>query len=134
MQLSCRFLNNVISANSFEYADAVEFSEGDTLSVFIQLIDVSLDKQAAGFSPPGRRYMPAAGASLRVTLQNVNDSQVVNRTAVQAFPTSDPSIWSIPVLASDPFKGTVTIAATLVEPNGVYHSFANVKGIMLRVR
>ena len=134
MLLSCRFLNDVQNVNSFRYTDAIEFYTGDLQNVYIQLIDASVDTSAQGFNPSGRRYMPAAGSQLRVTLQNVDDLKVVYRAGVQAYPTTDPSIWYIPILPSDPLTGTITISAQLVETGGNVHSFANPKGLLLRVR
>lgn len=134
MLLSCRFLNAVKDVNTFEYADAIEYYQGDQQQLFIQLVDASLDKTREGFNPPGRRYMPAAPANLFVTFRNINDVKVVRRAGVQAFPTSDPSIWSIPILSSDPLDGTISMTVELYEPNGVVHSFTNGKGFVLRVR
>lgn len=134
MLLSCRFLNDVQGPNSFQYTAQVEIYTGDSQRLYIQLLDGSLDRSDQGFNPPGRRYMPAAPATMRVALQNINDAKVVYRAGVQAFPTVDPSIWYIPILSSDPLTGTVNIAVQLVEPNGVVHNLSNQKGLLLRAR
>ena len=134
MLLQCRFLNDVQGPNSFSYTPQVEIYTGDSQRMYIQLLDGSLDRGDQGFNPPGRRYMPTAPATMRVTLQNIDDAKVVYRAGVQAFPTIDPSIWYIPLLSSDPLTGTVTIAVQLIEPNGIVHNLLNQKGLLLRAR
>lgn len=107
-------LNNVQSVNSFEWADEVEFTKGDSVNVYFQLIDASLDKAVKGFSPAGRRYVPAAGATLSVKLDNINDAIAITRAATQPYAT-DGSIWMLTVLATDVIIGTCALALTLTE-------------------
>lgn len=114
MLLSCRILTNVQSVNSFEYASAAEFTEGDTPTIYIQLLDMSQDKAIEGFAPAGRRYMPGAGASLQVTMDNVDSAKKVGRSATQPFP-QDQSIWCFPIYDSDKVRGTVTLRLELNE-------------------
>lgn len=133
MLLSCRFLTDVAGVNTFQVISAAEMYSGDGQNLYIQLTDEAVDRTDQGFSPRGRRYCPPVGTALSVTFKNVDDAKVVVRTAVQAFPTLDASIWYIPVLSSDPLSGTVTMQATLTEP-GRTLNFANAKGVVLRVR
>ena len=128
MLLDVRFLNDVSSVNSFDYIDYVEFYGGDTQVIYLQLVNASVDKASAGFSPAGRRYMPAALSNVSVTFRNLDDSKVVTRFATQPF-ALDPSIWSIPILASDTFSGTVSVNLVLIEGAKVYH----VNNIIMRV-
>ncbi|CAB4127188.1 hypothetical protein UFOVP75_77 [uncultured Caudovirales phage] len=114
MLLSCRMLENVVDANHFNYVQAMEFTEGDTPRIFLQLIDASLDKAIAGFSPAGRRYMPDIGATLKVTFDNLDDAKKITRTAIQPF-ASDPSIWMIDLLTTDKVVGTITLRLALTE-------------------
>lgn len=114
MLLSCRVLTNVLSVNSFEYASAAEFTEGDTPTVYIQLLDMSEDKAIEGFAPAGRRYMPSAGASLQITMDNVDSAKRVVRSATQPFP-QDPSIWRFDILPTDKIRGTITLRLQLSE-------------------
>jgi hypothetical protein len=132
MLLSCRFLNDVAGVNTFQYASQVEVAAGDGQTVYFQLIDASLDRPDQGFSPSGRRYMPASSSTLLVTLANVDDAKKLVRTATQPFP-QDPSIWSIPLLSTDPLKGTVFMQAVLTEPSRRL-SFSSLPGVLLRVR
>jgi hypothetical protein len=132
MLLSCRFLIDVAGVNSFEYANTVEFYFGDSQSVYLQLIDASLDRNDQGFSPAGRRYMPAAGATLEVTLNSVDDAKKLVRTATQPF-VNDPSIWLIPILSTDTIKGTVHMKLRLVDGSKIFNSNL-VPGFALRVR
>lgn len=110
MLLSARMLNAVANVNTFEYASQAQWNQGDTLNVYFQLVDASLDRNA---SPSGRRYMPASGATLSVTLTNIDDDVQITRAATQAFPTSDPSIWYVSVLATDTISGTVGLKLAL---------------------
>lgn len=131
MRLSLRFLNDVANANSFEYADSIEFQGGDNQTVYLQLVDASLDRLEQGFNPPGRRYTPSAGAMLSVTMVNLDDAKKVVRPASQPFP-NDPSIWAMTVLPTDPIKGTVRLSMVLTETGRILHS-SNVPGMFLRV-
>ncbi len=114
MILSCRFLIDVAGVNSFEITDTIEWFGGDVRNLDFQLVDISVDRAIQGFSPAGRRYMPAAGATMVVTLGSVNDANKVSRVATQPFAT-DSSIWRVPILATDPMKGTVSFKVTLTE-------------------
>lgn len=114
MILSGRILGNVANANNFTYEDAVEFTEGDTLYVFIQLIDTTLDKADQGFKPAGRRYAPAAGSTLSVVINNIDTAKTYTKTATQPFAT-DASIWRISISSSDAIVGTSDMKLTLTE-------------------
>lgn len=111
MLLSARMLVDVGGVNSWEYSQAVEFSEGDAPQVHFQLIDSSLDRHLV---PKGRRYMPASGATLEVTLDNLDDEKKVVRSATQPF-SQDPSIWRIQLLTTDKVRGTTTMRLKLTE-------------------
>lgn len=116
MLLSCRILEDVKDVNSFEYASAAMLNEGNEASIFIQLIDESLDKSLNGFKPAGRRFVPAAGATLQVTLDSLDNAKKVVKNAVQPY-AQDPSIWRIDITALDSakLKGTVNIKLVLTE-------------------
>lgn len=150
MLLSYRFLNDVAGVNNFEVAAAIEINAGDAQDLYIQLIDAALDRTEQGYIPSGRRYMPSVGASLVVTFTNIDTGPTVAngfetatrinpsvpakviRTAAQPF-AQDGSIWSIPVLASDPLNGTVQIKLVLVEPSRTL-TVNPQPGMFLRVR
>ena len=114
MLLSARFLNDVANVNSFEYADVAEFTEGDPAAVYFQLIDASLDKPGEGFVPSGRRYVPASGATLQVTIESVDDAKEIVRTATQPV-ANDGSIWKVDFLATDKIRGTANMRLRLTE-------------------
>lgn len=120
MVLSARFLEDVASANIFRYTTATKWTQGDAVSVYIQLIDASLDRAEQYFNPPGRRYVPLAGATLTVTFQNIDDAKKVMKVASQPFPADDRSIWVIPILATDPISaGSVIMTLSLNESGKV---------------
>lgn len=132
MLLSVRFLIDVANVNSFEYTPQLEISSGDAQTVFFQLIDSSVDRPETGFSPSGRRYCPPAGSTLSVQMVNVDDAKQFTRYAVQPF-SADTSIWSIPILSTDPLVGTTNLKMVLNEPNRRLN--VNITpGVMLRVR
>lgn len=114
MLLSARWLLNVRSVNDFDYADKVEFSEGDPVTVYFQLTDASRDKDQ-GFKVSGRRYVPTAGSTLTVTITNLDDAKVYAKPATQLYPTLDGSMWSISIAASDLVKGTPSVQLALIE-------------------
>lgn len=118
MQLGSRFLNNVGGINQFDRADSITFTAGTDQQIYLVLVDASLDRTDQEFNPPGRRYCPPATSVLTVTLVNIDTAKVVTRVASQPF-AGDLSIWTFPVLNSDPLDGTVTINLTLVEPSRI---------------
>lgn len=115
MLLSARMLNAVAGVNSFEIVDSARFSQGDTVTIYFQLVDSSLDTSSRGFSPSGRRYIPATGATLQVILTNIDDAVQVVRYATVAYPADDRSIWSVSVLSSDKIAGTADMVLKLTE-------------------
>lgn len=118
MRLSARMLDSVAGVNNFNYAQTVELTEGDSPTVYFQLIDASQDRADKGFVPAGRRYMPASGATLTVVLGNIDDARKVTKSCTQPY-ASDPSIWSFQLLASDTVRGTVNMTLTLTESSKV---------------
>lgn len=129
MFLSARMLNSVVNVNSFDYADSVEFSQGDTIDCYFQLIDASKDKPIQNWKPAGRRFMPASGATLSVRVDNIDDNVAIQRSAVQAFPTSDPSIWKVSIVGSDVIRGTCALVLDLNQ--GGVHTHARVEGAIM---
>jgi len=115
MILSCRILDNVVDVNNFDYVNQFESTQGDANTIYFQLMDASVDKASGGFVPPGRRYMPAVGATLIVIVDTLDDAKKINRSAVQPFATQDPSLWSFQILSTDPIRGTSNLKLTLSE-------------------
>ena len=115
MLLSAHFLNDVGSVNVYQYDDELAITSGNATTIYFQLIDASVNKSGDGFNPPGRRYMPASGATLTVTFTSINDDNEVERLASQPY-ADDKSIWSVSVLASDEIEpGTVVVELSLSE-------------------
>lgn len=111
--LSARLLNAVQDVNHFDTVNAVEATEGDQVTVYLQLVDASLDRDKA---PKGRRYIPASGAMLTVVVQHIDDAKKLVKPASMPFPTTDPSIWSFVVNSTDTsVRGTVDLVLTLQE-------------------
>ena len=115
MLLSARFLTDVASINSWEYADVIEFTEGDSITFYFQLIDLNKDKNIDGFVPAGKRYISASGAVLQCTIENLDDEKIITRNATLAFPSDDRSIWKITILTSDKIRGTANLRLKLTE-------------------
>jgi hypothetical protein len=108
MILSAQMLDNVASVNSFEATEAVCFVESDPQDVYLQLVDLTKHF----------RYMPAAGATLQVVVDNIDDGKKITRFATQPF-SQDPSIWKLTIMASDSVRGTVNLRLTLTEGSAI---------------
>jgi hypothetical protein len=115
MLLSARMLNAVASVNIYEAVDNVQYNLGDTVRVYFQLTDASLDLASHGFSPAGRRYVPLTGATLQVVLLSIDDGKTVTRFATNAFPSDDRSMWYVDMIPSDTIAGTVELVLNLNE-------------------
>jgi hypothetical protein len=124
MLLSARPLKDVQSVNSFRYANQLQFTEGDVLTVYFQLVDASLDRADEGFNPAGRRYMPAAGAVLTVTVDSNNAAKKITRSATQPY-VQDPSIWALSVLSTDTIRGTLPLKVSLNEAGKITNALVN---------
>ena len=118
MLLSARVLRDCYNVNSYENADSFRFTQGDVVLCYFQLIDNTLDLASENFLPAGRRYMPASGATLQVTVENIDDAKKIVRPATQPFPL-DPSIWMVQFFQSDKTEGTSNLRLTLTEGSKV---------------
>jgi hypothetical protein len=114
MRLSARMLSAVSDVNNFDYVDVLEFTEGDLPKIYFQLTDASVDRAEKGFVPAGRRYMPAAGATLTATLQSIDTAKTITRACTQPY-AQDPSIWKLTLLAGDAVTGFRDLRLVLVE-------------------
>jgi hypothetical protein len=108
MILSARFLDNYSDVNTFEYASQLTIYTsyppvpGQTVTLKIQLLDMSKDKVTSGFSPAGRRYVSSGESpypKLDVMLTSINQANNCSYRAVQS--TEDKSIWTITIPESD---------------------------------
>ena len=118
MILSARILQDVCSVNVYKVAQNAIFSQGDTTYIYLQLIDASVDTAMQGFNPSGRRYIPATGATLTVTLDSLNLANKLVRSATMPF-AQDGSIWKLSILATDKLNCTSPLKLTLNESGKV---------------
>lgn len=118
--LSARWLNDCQNVNSYEMADVAELSEGDTQTLYFQLIDINLDKAIDGHMPAGRRYITAPGATLQCVIENIDDAKKITRYATVPF-SNDTSIWKISILSTDQIRGTSNLRLTLTEGVEIKH-------------
>jgi hypothetical protein len=118
MLLSARILKDCANVNNFEYSDSCQFTKGDVVDALFQLTDLTLDTSSENFLPPGRRYMPAVGATLQCVVESIDDVKTITRPAVQPF-SNDGSIWKISFLSSDVIEGTANLRLTLTEGSKV---------------
>jgi hypothetical protein len=118
MLLTARILDNVAGVNSYIPVQSIEFTEGDGPALYVQLVDATKQRSSEGFNPPGQRYMPAAGSTLSVLFDNLNDALKVTKVATQPFPL-DPSIWKVQLAPTDAVRGTCSLRLTLTEPGPV---------------
>lgn len=120
MLLSVRMLQSVNSVNDYDVTDQFVLTAGDTVTVYFQLVDLSKDRAALGNNPPGRRYIPASGATLTATLLNIDSSKKINaRACSQPFSTTDPSIWSFTITSADTITGTCRLQVALTQSSVV---------------
>lgn len=120
MLLSCRILENVCGVNDFGYTTQAEYTEGSPTTIYIQLVDKAKDQSSKGFVPSGRRFVPAAGATLRVTVDSIDDDKKVTRTATQPY-SLDGSIWSFSMLSTDTIRGTADIRLELTQSSVIIY-------------
>lgn len=120
MLLDVRFLTDCTGVNAWSYAsDPPSWYEGDTQVVYFQLVD-----QHAGCTDgpgQGRRYMPAAGATLTVLFDSLDGARAVTKVATQPF-AQDPSIWKVDIATNDTIRGTVDLIVTLTEGSVVHRA------------
>lgn len=123
MRLGARILTGVTSPNDFSYATHAEWTEGDTVTLYLQIIDVTKDRSVNRFHPEGRRYIPGGPASLLVTFESRDKEEdslhgarwgakEFTREATQPF-EGDPSIWAVQILPVDALRGTVSLILDL---------------------
>jgi len=117
MLLSAQLLSNVSSVNDYTEQTAIKTTQGDPFTLSLRLVDLSKDTQSR---PVGRRYMPASGSVVTVIFQNIDDEKKIRRVATQPFPTSDPSIFEVPVLSEDDLVGTVNVGLELQEGDNLF--------------
>ena len=117
MQFKAIPLDNVDDVNTFDTVQQIEGAAECAQMLYFQLIDASKRPASLGFYPAGFRYIPPALSTLTVEFCNIDSAERFVRYAQQPFP-QDPSIWRVPVLATDPTRGTVSLRFTLSEPSG----------------
>ena len=130
VDLYCRFLDNVAGVNSYDPKAQLQFSEGGSRPIYLQLVNRSQDTDDQGFSPPGRRYVPQAGATLQVSLLNLDQAVQVTKAAIQPF-AGDASIWKIDSYPSDKLRGTVSLRLALTEGSDTTYALVQA-GLLVR--
>lgn len=112
MQLAAQMLSNLCSVNEYTLAQAITTTQSVPQTISFRLVDISVDKN---LNPVGRRYMPASGSTLQVTFKNLDEDLEITRAATQPYPTSDPSLWQVAILAADALVGTIDLGLSLLE-------------------
>lgn len=113
-QIAIRLLDDVQSVNSLELATEVSVASGDPLTINLQLVNTM--RLSWDLNSPVVRYMPAAGATLSITFENIDDSKRMTKVASQPF-AQDGSIWRVELMSQDTAKlrGTISLGYTLTE-------------------
>lgn len=108
MILTAEFLTGYSNVNNWKDEKSyMEVTAGQEESVYFRLVDQALS---------GRRYCPAVGATLMVTIPALDASQSITRSAVAAAPGQDTSLWRLPILDTDlPTSGTRSLLLILYE-------------------
>jgi hypothetical protein len=112
MLLSARLLNHYANINQFEQALQLEFTEGDPVTVYLQLVDLTKNKENKPLT--GMRYVPASGSTLSVVIKSVDGTKTLTKTATNPE-AGDRSVWSFSLSSTDSVKGTVSLQLTLTE-------------------
>ena len=114
MFLSATMLKSVQNVNSFQRTTTVPVRLGNPTTLYIQLTDA---EQTDSYGN-ALRYMPAVGATLTITIDNISGTNnISNRAASQPY-SQDSSIWALTVTSSDVLRsgnitGTLTEGATV---------------------
>jgi len=114
MRLGGLVLGNYCNINDFEYPGSLQINEGDQTTVYIQLVDLNKKLCADLNGSCYLRYIPDAPASLIITVDSIDDAQVITKVATQVS-ASDPSIWCF-VLNSNETLGSANLHLQLTEP------------------
>jgi hypothetical protein len=127
MLLTAQLLDQVVDVNNWMNVSDIRLTQGDSPFVYFKLVNATLDQNAR---PPGRRYMPVAGAVLTATLQNVNSALTLVKVCTQPF-SQDPSIWKFQILSADGLRGTYTFTLQLTEGTNItYGRVSNAIAVM----
>lgn len=114
MLLSARMLN-LVDVNNYTVVDSVQFTQGDTVSVYFQLIDTAKNAAIYGSNTSGLRYVPASGATLTVTIENIDTAKAItDRACTQPF-VGDASIWMVSITAFDTIEGIMQMRLKLTQ-------------------
>lgn len=106
---------NLVDVNNYTVVDSVQFTAGDTISCYFQIIDASKNAAIYGSNPSGLRYVPAVGATLTVTLENIDsDLAITDRACTQPF-VGDASIWMVSITAFDTIEGIMQMRLKLTQ-------------------
>lgn len=116
--IKARVLQDVNSANSFEYATEHIIFEGGTSTFYFRFFDPTKQLFKNGFVTDYLRYLPNAASTVTVQFNNIDDAVQFTRAATAAFSSDDRSIWQVPILATDNLRGTISLRITLND-NGV---------------
>jgi hypothetical protein len=125
MVLTLRALSSFSDINNYSFADSILFTPGDATTIYFQLVDPTRNVAYYGFNPVGLPYHPSPSAVLSVTINSINTAKVVTRFATIAS-VDDTSIWSMPLLATDPLGGSLTVNFTLTDGATVINGIAPV--------
>lgn len=116
MQLTLRLLDDAQNVNSWEPVTDLVVAAGDPQAIFFQVVVNNPKRNAACGPVENMRYMPEAGATMSVVLDNIDVAKKVTKVAVQPFAT-DGSIWRVDLTSQDSTKlaGTVSVSFALTE-------------------
>ena len=99
MRLGAVILQNYCNYNDFSLSNQFEYNIGSQSRVYLQLVDLNKplckDDQGSCYL----RYIPADGATLEITINNIDSSKSVTKYPVQD--ANDPSIWYFDILFTD---------------------------------
>ena len=110
MRLGIRFLDDVISYNSFRLANEVMLTQGEDGFLYFQLVSI----YEACAEDSMIRYIPKVTGEVNLVFLHIDSNKEIVRAATKAFPDEDRSIWKVQIQASDVIAPD-SIFATLTE-------------------
>jgi hypothetical protein len=116
MRLGGQVIESFCNINDFEYSSPLQINEGNATRVYLQLVDLNRKLCSDIDGTCYLRYMPPSGSSLKVTIDSIDDSAVIEKNAVQV--AGDASLFYFDIYANESL-GSGNLHLQLTEPGPV---------------
>lgn len=116
MRLGGQVISIFCNINDFEYVSPLQMNEGNATRIYIQLVDLNRKLCADLNGTYYMRYMPVAGATLKVTIDSIDDDAIIEKNASQV--TGDASLFYFDIYANE-VLGSGNLHLALTEPGPI---------------